>query len=152
MSARLHPKCGTKAAKTILDILSKPPLQCSLIPLQWGPNLTSYTRTLSFAVLAIALVGGCATTVSPAIPATAPVAKAKAVPKIVPKGMTGSGLPDSFPSTYKPLPSVMTAIVGATILTAAGQEIENGTILFAEGKIVAVGSNVVIPEGAKRID
>lgn len=103
-------------------------------------------------MLAIALVGGCATTVSPAIPATAPVAKAKAVPKIVPKGMTGSGLPDSFPSTYKPLPSVMTAIVGATILTAAGQEIENGTILFAEGKIVAVGSNVVIPEGAKRID
>jgi imidazolonepropionase-like amidohydrolase len=103
-------------------------------------------------VLAIALVGGCATTVSPEIPSTAPVAKAKADPKIVPKGMTGGGLPDSFPSTYKPLPSVTTAIVGATILTAAGQEIENGTILFAEGKIVAVGSNVAIPEGTKRID
>jgi imidazolonepropionase-like amidohydrolase len=110
--------------------------------------LTSFLRRASFAALAVALLGACATAATPAPPA----AKAKAAPKIIPKGMSGSGLPGAFPSTYQPLPGIETAIIGATILTAAGQEIENGTILFADGKIVAVGTNVVVPEGAKRID
>ncbi len=66
--------------------------------------------------------------------------------------MDSSGALDPFPSTYSPLPGVPTAIVGATILTAAGQEIENGTIVFSDGKIVAVGVGVAVPEGARRID
>jgi imidazolonepropionase-like amidohydrolase len=109
----------------------------------------------------VALVGlmlaACATAAPVSTPATsaAPAGsapKAKAAPKVIPKGMNSTGLPDAFASTYKPLPGVMTAIVGATILTAAGQEIKNGTILFGDGKIVAVGTDVVVPEGTKRID
>jgi imidazolonepropionase-like amidohydrolase len=106
---------------------------------------------LSFVALTIAMLGACVTAAAPTAP-TSPTVKAKSPPKAIPKGMNSSGLPDAFASTYKPLPGVMTAVVGATILTAAGQEIENGTILFADGKIIAVGANVVVPEGAKRID
>lgn len=59
---------------------------------------------------------------------------------------------DPFPSTYKPLPSVPTAIVGAKVLTATGDEITNGTVILLDGKIAAVGVSVEIPKGAAVID
>ena len=60
--------------------------------------------------------------------------------------------PEAFPSTYRPRPSVETAIVNATILTATGVRIDNGTILMAEGKIVAVGKGLAVPQGTVIID
>jgi imidazolonepropionase-like amidohydrolase len=119
-----------------------------------GFDLRAQFRILTATALTSLLVVACAST-SPTTPATPTVpvpAKAKAAPKVIPKGLNSTGLPDAFASTYKPLPGVMTAIVGATILTAAGEEIQNGTILFNEGKIVAVGANVVVPDAARRID
>ena len=50
-----------------------------------------------------------------------------------------------FPSTYKPLPGVPTALVGATIFDGKGGKIENGTVLLRDGKIEAVGANVTVP-------
>lgn len=44
------------------------------------------------------------------------------------------------------------AIIGGTIHTVSGAVIENGTILFDKGKIVAVGAQVDVPAGAERID
>jgi imidazolonepropionase-like amidohydrolase len=44
------------------------------------------------------------------------------------------------------------AIVGATLHPVSGPAIEGGTILFDGGKIVAVGKDVAIPDGAERID
>lgn len=44
------------------------------------------------------------------------------------------------------------AIRNARIVTVSGPEIENGTILIRDGKIEAVGSNVVVPAGAQTID
>ena len=41
------------------------------------------------------------------------------------------------------------AVRGATIHTAAGDPIKNGTILVRAGKIVAVGANVAVPADAK---
>jgi imidazolonepropionase-like amidohydrolase len=120
-----------------------------------GLVLRAQFRLFTSAATALAMLAACATAgtaTSTAAPAAPPAVKAKAAPKVIPKGLNSTGLPDAFPSTYKPLPSVMTAIVGATILTAAGEEIQNGTILFGDGKIIAVGTNVVVPEGAKRID
>lgn len=96
-------------------------------------------------------MAACATAATPDAPTVA-ASKAKAPPKIVPKGLDSSATLDAFPSTYKPLFGVTTAIVGATILTAAGQEIENGTIVFGDGKILALGVGIAIPDGAKRID
>jgi len=44
------------------------------------------------------------------------------------------------------------ALVGGTIHTLAGDVIENGTLLFEEGKIIAIGTNVNVPSGARTKD
>ncbi len=44
------------------------------------------------------------------------------------------------------------AIVGATILTMAGETIENGTVVVRDGRIAGVGSGVRPPSGAHVID
>jgi imidazolonepropionase-like amidohydrolase len=59
---------------------------------------------------------------------------------------------DPFPSTYKPFPSRPTVIRNATILTAAGPAIHNGSILLENGKIAAVGASVQAPADAVVID
>jgi imidazolonepropionase-like amidohydrolase len=60
---------------------------------------------------------------------------------------------DPFPSTYHPFPSRPTAIVHATILTAAGPAIYDGTIVMRGGRIVEVGGpGAAVPPDAERID
>jgi imidazolonepropionase-like amidohydrolase len=44
------------------------------------------------------------------------------------------------------------AITGGTVYPVSGPKIENGTVLIRDGRIVAVGTDVRIPEGAQRID
>lgn len=44
------------------------------------------------------------------------------------------------------------ALVGATVHTVSGDAIGNGTVLFADGVITAVGTNVAIPADALQID
>jgi len=44
------------------------------------------------------------------------------------------------------------AIVGGTVYPVSGPRIERGTVLVRDGTIVAVGPDVVVPEGATRID
>jgi imidazolonepropionase-like amidohydrolase len=50
-------------------------------------------------------------------------------------------LADPFPSTYSPLPSGPVLIVNATILTGAGDRIENGSLLISGGKIEQVSGD-----------
>ena len=50
------------------------------------------------------------------------------------------------------MPSGVVAIRNATILTAAGPTIRNGTIVLRDGKIVAVGANVTVPPEARVVD
>jgi imidazolonepropionase-like amidohydrolase len=97
-----------------------------------------------------ALLSGCATTSKPppAPPKPAPQAEAKPLPP----GLDPAKDADPFPSTYRPLPSAPTAIVGANILTATGQEIDGGVIVLSGGKIVAVGKDTPVPAGARVID
>lgn len=45
-----------------------------------------------------------------------------------------------------------TAIINASILTAASPMIPSGTLVFRQGRIVAVGDDIAIPEGARIID
>jgi imidazolonepropionase-like amidohydrolase len=60
---------------------------------------------------------------------------------------------DPFPSTYHALPSAPTAIVGATVLTATGQQIEDGVVVMLEGRISAVGARgTPVPAGANVVD
>lgn len=60
--------------------------------------------------------------------------------------------PAPFPSTYKPLPSRTTLIRNATVLTATGPTILNGSVLLQDGKIAAVGANLNAPADAVVID
>lgn len=59
---------------------------------------------------------------------------------------------DLYASSYRPLPSVPTLITGATVLTAAGDRIENGSVLLRDGRIAAVGQSIETPSGAVVID
>jgi len=85
-------------------------------------------------------------------PAGTPAAEAKETP--VPPGKGGLSVPrdDPFPSTYKAPASPPFAIRNATLLTAAGPVIANGTIFVRDGKIVAVGATVDVPAGTTVID
>jgi len=69
-------------------------------------------------------------------------------------GPGGTSLPnaDPFPSTYKPFPRRTTVIRNATIMTAAGPTINNGSVLMRDGKIAAVGASVDAPADALVID
>jgi len=60
---------------------------------------------------------------------------------------------DPYPSSYRPLPRRRTAIVGATVLTGTGRQIENGVLVMDEGKVVVVGdASTPVPADAQRID
>jgi imidazolonepropionase-like amidohydrolase len=59
--------------------------------------------------------------------------------------------PNPYVSTYQPLPSDTTVITNATILTAAGPAIQNGSIVLQNGKITAVGATVAPPSGGARV-
>ena len=59
---------------------------------------------------------------------------------------------DPYPSTYRAYPGVPTLVRGVTIYDGEGGRIERGSVLFADGKVVAVGQTVPAPAGATVID
>ena len=59
---------------------------------------------------------------------------------------------DPFPSTYKPYPGAATLVKNVTIFDGEGARIVGGQVLFADGKIVAVGQTVEAPAAAAVID
>lgn len=117
--------------------------------------------TLVVGMAAALALAGCATTGGADTGAAKPGAKAssksskdaKAAPKPLAAGLDPSAKPDPFPSTYQPAPSQPTVLKGATILTATGARIDNGVVVMAEGKIVAVGGpDTAAPAGAVVVD
>jgi imidazolonepropionase-like amidohydrolase len=44
------------------------------------------------------------------------------------------------------------AITGGTLYPVSGPKVENGTVLLQDGKILAAGTDIVIPDGATRVD
>jgi imidazolonepropionase-like amidohydrolase len=59
---------------------------------------------------------------------------------------------ESYPSTYSPSPAPPVLIRGATILDGRGGQIEGGDVLLREGKIAAVGANLVVPPQAEVVE
>ena len=52
-------------------------------------------------------------------------------------------MPDApFPSTYKPYPGIPTALVGATVYDGTGKQIDNGVVLFRDGKVEEIGAGL----------
>lgn len=58
---------------------------------------------------------------------------------------------DPFPSTYHAYPGAPTLLTNVTVLDGEGGRIDNGQVLFRDGKIVAVGQNLAA-DGATVID
>ncbi len=58
----------------------------------------------------------------------------------------------AFPSTYRPIPADPVLIRNATVMTAAGPTVENGSVLMRDGRIVEVGTEISAPSGATIID
>ena len=57
-----------------------------------------------------------------------------------------------YPSTYHPYPGVPTLVTNVTIYDGEGGRIDNGSVLFADGKIVELGQSLTAPDGATVID
>ncbi|RLV58915.1 amidohydrolase [Parashewanella curva] len=71
---------------------------------------------------------------------------------LVPQAYAHTINKDPYPSTYSPESSQLIAITNATVLTGAGEQIDNASILMNKGKIIGLGNNIQIPSNAKRID
>jgi imidazolonepropionase-like amidohydrolase len=101
----------------------------------------------SATAIAACILVGCATTDT----------QREAVPAKVPAPLPGVLNPtvhrNPYPSTYRALPSQPTAIVHATVLTGVGTQIDDGVVVMAEGRIVAIGdASTPVPDGARVID
>ena len=103
-------------------------------------------RRIPIALAGLVVLAGCAARASaPPAPApsaaTTPAAPAPAAPD-----------PIAFPSTYQAQPSRPTFIRNATVLTAAGPILQNGSVLLRDGKVMAVGGALTAPADATVID
>ncbi|MGI8943163.1 MAG: amidohydrolase [Qipengyuania sp.] len=97
-----------------------------------------------FACAAAFAMAGCATT-----GADGPSGSGSSKEWTAPVGEDGAA---PYPSTYRAYPGRPTALVGATVYDGKGGRIDNGTVLFREGEVVAVGDASLSTEGYDRID
>src|SRR5882672_3865400 len=102
------------------------------------------TSMRSLLSLLLALTGACASAGRGTSAAPAPAAPA--TPAAAPEST--SVVRPQYPSTYTRHPNPPVLIRNATIMTATGQEIPNGSILLKDGRIVAVGAKVEAPADA----
>src|SRR3989441_8051466 len=99
--------------------------------------------------LLVALSAACA---SAGARGTPPATPAAAGPRAQTAAESLSVERAQYPSTYRRHANPPVVIRNATILTATGQEIANGAILFKDGRIVAVGPRVESPADAVVVD
>src|SRR3989449_9232714 len=100
-------------------------------------------RRASYVVLA-ALAAGCA---------SAGAGRRSQPPPQAPQAAeSSSGERAQYPSSYRRHPNPPVVIRNATIMTATGQEIANGSLLMKDGKIVAIGKSVDAPGDAVVVD
>jgi imidazolonepropionase-like amidohydrolase len=59
---------------------------------------------------------------------------------------------DAWTSSYEPLPAEPTVIRDATVMTAAGEELEATDVLLRDGRIEAIGSDLDVPAGTREVD
>jgi len=106
----------------------------------------------ALAVLASASLTACATTASKPAPGKESSSASNQAAAPLPKGLDPAANKDPFPSTYRPLPGRNVALVGATVLTGTGAQIDNGTVLIKDGRIAGVGQGLAVPQGYETLD
>ncbi|WP_303713440.1 amidohydrolase, partial [Brevundimonas naejangsanensis] len=119
--------------------------------------LFSRLRGPSLAVLTCALgalsLSACATTGEAAPNTQTASASSSSKDRTMAPGLDGWANQDPYPSTYRGLPRQNMAIVGATVLTGAGQKIEGGVVVVTDGRIAAVGgADTPVPAGHQVVD
>jgi imidazolonepropionase-like amidohydrolase len=107
-------------------------------------------RNLSTGVGLLVLVAACASAGARTTTASAPPPPAAAATAAGQD--TAAAIGPQYPSTYQRHPNPPVIIRNATIMTAAGQEIQGGSILLKDGRIVAVGTSVQAPSDAVVVD
>ena len=60
--------------------------------------------------------------------------------------------PETYASTYKPVPYGPVLLRGATVLTGTGERLDGADVLMRDGKIAAVGPNLEAPADARVLD
>jgi imidazolonepropionase-like amidohydrolase len=115
------------------------------------PRRESLWRT---AVYGLAVLASATSTANAQTPAATPHpgATAKAGASALPPGLDPIDGPGAYRSTYRPAASGDIAIVNATILTAAGPRIDKGVVLISGNRVTAVGADLAVPAGYRRID
>ena len=108
------------------------------------------SRTGSILTLVLAGCGGA----SAQNPVTPPAPAAAPAPPPAPAAFADTLSFDraQYPSTYRRRPNPPVLIRGATVLTAAGQELRGADVLFRDGKIVGVGVALQAPSDVSIVD
>ena len=112
-------------------------------------------KAATAAVCVAALMAGCATTGTTTGSTSASSSSgttASTASNALPAGLDQDIRADPYPSTYRPIGSGLTAIVGATVFDGAGKRIENGTVLMRDGKVERVEAGLAAPAGYTVID
>ncbi|HEU4699937.1 MAG TPA: amidohydrolase [Gemmatimonadales bacterium] len=78
--------------------------------------------------------------------------RAQPATAVAPAADTAHAAAAQYPSTYRRRPYPPVLIRNANVLTAAGPELHGASVLFRDGKIVAVGKDLDAPEGTVVID
>ncbi len=100
--------------------------------------------------LLLAFAGACAS--AGARPAQTPAPAGPAAPPASAAPESSSVTRPQYPSAYMRHANPPVVIRNATIMTATGQEVPNGSILLKDGRIVAVGAKVDAPTDAVVVD
>lgn len=96
----------------------------------------------------VGVFAGCASASTPDRPDVAPADSDSPNVAIA----DGPLFDDPFPSTYQPFASEAVVIRGATVLTGVGSILTDASVVLADGKIAAVGTDVAVPSGARVIE
>jgi imidazolonepropionase-like amidohydrolase len=112
-----------------------------------GQETNAAVKLMLAAWSAAVLAMGCASARAGQAPAASPAAATPA------KGQDTTSVDRAqYPSTYQRHPNPPVLIRNATIMTATGQEIANGSILFKDGRILQVGTSIQAPADAVVVD
>ena len=105
-------------------------------------------RSCLLAGLVLLVLGGCATS-EPTAPSPE---DGSSYDEATLENMRRGTYNDAWESSYEPLPARPTVIRDATVMTAAGETIEEGDVLLRDRTIDSVGTDVPVPEGARVVD
>jgi imidazolonepropionase-like amidohydrolase len=108
--------------------------------------------SLLLAALTGLLLGGCAGAGSTTSPDDGAPDDASAYDEATLDNMREGTYNDAWESSYEPLPAQPTVIQDATVMTAAGETIEEGDVLLRDRKIDSVGTDLPVPDDAEVVD